>query len=181
MTFRFFWLPAVELRWGWSSLLQLWVSRLPAVCAACWLRQLARQSGWGFIGFLLGWEPCLNLRICHYPGQFSERWRQPVLPHFYKQIYKRKPQHKTAKKKRKKKKKKKYSSLLEKQIMCCWKAMKSSCGYLMLLVYFRPLWVRSPIDVRGSLTCLTGWIEILEMLEEHLKSFTLFTKICVST
>lgn len=78
-------------------------------------------------------------------------------------------------------KKKKYSSLLEKQIMCCWKAMKSSCGYLMLLVYFRPLWVRSPIDVRGSLTCLTGWIEILEMLEEHLKSFTLFTKICVST
>lgn len=147
--------------------------------AACCVRQPARQCCWGVAGFLLGWEPCLNLRICHYPGQLSERWRQPVLPHFYKQIYKQKPQHKTAKKEEKKKKK--YSSSLEKQIMCCWKALKSSCGDLILHVYFRPLWVWSPRDVRGSPTSLTVWIEVPEMLKEHLKSFTLFTKICMST
>lgn len=77
-------LAAPESTWGWFSLLQRRVPKLPAVCAVWRLQQLPRRAHWGIVGFLTRWEPCLNSRLFPKPGQFSESWRQPVLSHFWK-------------------------------------------------------------------------------------------------
>lgn len=142
--------------------------------AACWLWQLPRRAGWGVVGFLQHWEPCLNLSLFHYPSQFSGSWRQPLPSHFWKtNTQTKKPQRKTAPQKQKE-----YSSPLERQILCCWRARGSWCGCLGLPVYFRSLWVQSPprlpTDVTVSQAFLTGWTKILEMLEEHLKALHTF-------
>lgn len=84
MTFRIFWLPATESKWGWFLPAAAPRFQLPTMCAACWPQQLPRRASWGIVGFSQRWEPCLNLRLFHYPGQFSESSRQPALSHFWK-------------------------------------------------------------------------------------------------
>lgn len=167
----------MELKWGCFSLLQLRVSKLPAMCAAWRPWQLPRRASWGIVGFLQCWEPRLNLRLFHYPGQFSESWRQPVLSHFWKTNR----QTKSANTKQMNRTRKKYSSSLEKQILCYWAAMNSLHSCLRLHASFRPLFEFSHYSDRPWMSEWVGlfdWMNWnIEMMEEHLKMLHTFYNI----
>lgn len=158
----------MELRWGWFS-------KLPALCAACWSRQLSRQMRWGIIGSLQHWEPCLNLRLFHYPRQFSESWRQPGLSHFWKINMQTKTPAQNSQTE-------KIFQFTGKSKYCATEHLRtayvavSGCTFtsgrslssVTILIAHR---------CQSKLDFLTGWTEILEMLEEHLKMLHTFNKI----
>lgn len=158
----------MELKWGWFS-------KLPALRAACWPRQPSRQVSWGIRGLLQHWEPCLNLRLFHYPGQFSESWRQPVLSHFWKINRQTKTPtqnsrteeifHFTGKSK--------YCATQQLwtayvAVSGCTFTLGCSLSSVTILIAHR---------CQSKLNFSTGWTEILEMLEEHPKVLHTFNKI----
>lgn len=152
-----------------------------AFWAACWLWQLPRRAGWGIVGFLQHWEPCLNWSLFHYPSQFSGSWRQPFLSHFWKtNMQTKSPNTKQPHRSRR-------------NIPVCWKGKYCAAeqpwaadvavlGCLFILGHSE--FSHHPDCPRMSQWVRLFWLDELKYLrcwKSILKCFTHFTKSCMST